>query len=410
MSAGSPLRVAIGGAEERLPDWLSMGWQPGADVPFRPGEEFPFEDRAIDGIECGEFVHALDRADKLHFLLECRRSLKSGGQINIAGRGVAASADDDDLPCLAALVGLEPAPGGFAKRDRQLQTDPLVSIVIPAYNPRFFAASFDSAIAQTYGNVEIVICDDSSGPEIEAIVRSRASRFPVRYQRNPTRLRPRGNFTRCLEQARGDFVKFLCDDDLLAPICVASLLDAFRRAPDITLATSRRRRIDENGRALPDQPATMPIVAEDKVIAGPTLANAMIMAGLNTVGEPSTALFRKGELLDQAPEYFRFDGVAGHGIIDMVTWAALLLKGDAVYRSEALSAFRIHAGQRQHDPSKTQRNVESIRELQATWLRLNLHLRLRPDVLWTKPFPPEDADDWTLQPALGFAARPVAAG
>ena len=97
----------------------------------------------------------------------------------------------------------------------------------------------------------------------------------------------------------------------------------------------------------------MPIVAEDKVIAGPTLANAMIMAGLNTVGEPSTALFRKGELLDQAPEYFRFDGVAGHGIIDMVTWAALLLKGDAVYRSEALSAFRIHAGQRQHDPSKT---------------------------------------------------------
>ena len=74
----------------------------------------------------------------------------------------------------------------------------------------------------------------------------------------------------------------------------------------------------------------MPIVDTDAVIAGPTLANAMIMAGLNTIGEPSTVLFRKADLLDQAPKYFRFDGVTGHGIIDMVTWAALLLKGDAV--------------------------------------------------------------------------------
>ena len=58
------------------------------------------------------------------------------------------------------------------------------------------------------------------------------------------------------ENARGEFVKFLCDDDLLAPPCVATLLDVFRRAPDVTLATSYRRRIDEHGRRLADQPAT----------------------------------------------------------------------------------------------------------------------------------------------------------
>jgi hypothetical protein len=93
----------------------------------------------------------------------------------------------------------------------------------------------------------------------------------------------------------------------------------------------------------------------------------------------------------------------------MVTWAALLLKGDAGYRSEALSSFRVHPGQRQHDPSKVQRNVDSIRELQAAWLGLKLHQRLAPDLLWTKSFPSLGDEDWTSRPVLGFAARPVAA-
>lgn len=410
LSPEGVLRIDIGGGEGLLPESLSMGWHAGADVPFHPREDFPFEDRAVGVIACGNFVHDLDRPAKLHFLLECRRTLQPGGQISIAARGDAASAANGDLPRLAALAGLESAPDGFTKRDRHLDTDPLVSILIPAYSAPFFTACLDSALAQTYRNIEIVIGDDSPSSEIEAIVRARTSHFPVRYERNQTRLRPRGNFTRCFERARGEFVKFLCDDDLLAPTCVASLLDSFRRAPDIALATSRRRRIDESGRALRDQPATVPIVAEDTVIAGPTLANAMIMAGLNTIGEPSTALFRKSDLLDQAPEYFRFDGVAGHGIIDMVTWAALLLKGDAVYRTEALSFFRIHPGQRQHDPAKAQRNVDSIRSLQAAWLALKLHQRLQPDLLWTKPFPPLHGVDWRVQPVLGFAARPVAVG
>jgi glycosyltransferase involved in cell wall biosynthesis len=118
----------------------------------------------------------------------------------------------------------------YTKRDRGVGGDPLVSIVIPAYTPRFFAACLDSALAQTYANTEIIVCDDSDGSEIEATARARAKRRDVRYLRNAVRLGPRGNFIKCFESARGEFVKFLCDDDLLAPTCVSSLLDAFRRA------------------------------------------------------------------------------------------------------------------------------------------------------------------------------------
>ena len=396
------LVVAIGG-EACASGALSMGWHANADVPFRPGDEFPFEDRALVRIDCGGFAAELEPAAKLHFLLECRRSLRPRGELSIAvdtRRGAA-----QDLARIATRVGLdvedsEPTASGaapglrFTKPDRMLCGNALVSILIPAYNEAFFAACLDSALAQTYDRIEIVVCDDSPGTGIEAIARTRASRFPVRYERNAARRGPRGNFTRCFELARGEFVKFLCDDDLLAPTCVAALVDAFRNAPDITLATSARQRIDADGRLLEDQPATNPVAAEDSVIAGHVLANAMIVTGLNMVGEPSTALFRKTELLGQAPEYFRFGDEAGHGFIDLVTWATLLLRGDAVYLRERLSSFRIHPGQRQRDPAKVKRNFASARSLQAAWLDLGLHARLRPDVLLMKPYPPAGEGEW----------------
>lgn len=417
MKGSHRLLVAIGNSLP-TPGVLSMGWHADADVPFRPGDEFPFEDSAVARIDCGGFLADLETAAKLYFFIECRRSLESGGEIRVALRGASTTAARD-LARLAAKAGLDEADCDasesatslrFTKSDRRLRGDPLVSILIPAYNERFFAACLDSALAQTYERIEIVICDDSAGTGIEAIVQARARRFPVNYERNATRRGPRGNFTRCFERARGEFVKFLCDDDELAPDCVARLLDAFRKSPDITLATSARQRIDFDGRRLDDQPATVPIVADDSVIVGHALANAMIIAGLNTVGEPSTALFRKSELFGEGPEYFRFGETAGHGIIDMVTWATLLLKGDAVYLRDRLSSFRIHPGQRQHDPTKWRRNIESIRSLQAAWLELGLHGRVRPDVLLVKPLPDAEEAEWRSQPVLGFAARAVSLG
>jgi len=48
----------------------------------------------------------------------------------------------------------------------------LVSIVIPAYSPRFFSMALQSALAQTHEHLEVLVCDDSEGDEIEEIVRS----------------------------------------------------------------------------------------------------------------------------------------------------------------------------------------------------------------------------------------------
>ena len=390
MNDAPALNICIGAETGAAPGFLNLGWGADADVPFCPTDGFSWPDRVVHTIVCGKSVTELPVTTFVRLLLECRRVLRPGGSIRFA------ASVPTELPRFAALAGLEATERAleFTKRDRRVTGDPLVSILIPAYSPRFFAACLDSALAQTYDQVEIVVCDDSPDDAIERIVRDRAARRPIRYVRNPVRLGVRANYRQCFELARGEFIKFLCDDDLLAPTCVAALLDAFREAPDITLATSHRKRIDAFGNRLPEQPATMPIVDADAVIAGCTLANAMLMAGLNVVGEPSTTLFRKADLLDQAPDYFRFNGEAGHGVIDMVTWSALLLKGDAVYVRESLSSFRIHPGQRQHDPAKARRNIESIRGLQSAWLALGLHERIPRDQLLAKPFPPPDGREW----------------
>ena len=92
----------------------------------------------------------------------------------------------------------------------------------------------------------------------------------------------------------------------------------------------------------------------------------------------------------------------------MVMWSALLMKGDAVYLTESLSAFRIHAAQRQQDPTMAQRNIDSIRELQAAWLELKLFEKVPPHLIIAKPFPPPADSDWRLQPVLSpFAVRRI---
>lgn len=427
MSGTPGLRIAIGTGTPP-PGFQAVSVRADAEGRVRVTEGLPFSDRAADVILCDATTLGLAGASPIALLLECRRVLRPQGIVRIVGHpsdrerpastaGNAATRPDaaTELLRLALLVGLEPtdrAPVAphcsaaiaalpssdgentlheFTKRDRRLDGDPLVSIVIPSSRDRYFVACFESALAQTYDNIEIVVRDDSRDYAIEDMIHALAKGRPVDYERNPERLGVRGNHRRCLESARGDFVKFLCDDDVLAPTCVARLLDAFRKAPDVALATSHRQLIDFRGEKHPDQPMTLPIVERDSLIAGHTLVHGMLASGLNVVGEPTTTLFRKADFMDEAPHYFRFNGVEGHGVIDMVMWSMLLMKGDAVYLRDSLSSFRVHRGQRQQDPAKKDRNMDSIRGLQSAWLALGLRDSLSHDPLLAKPFPPPAA-------------------
>jgi glycosyltransferase involved in cell wall biosynthesis len=223
---------------------------------------------------------------------------------------------------------------------------PLVSILIPAYHERFFAESFASARAQRYPALEIVVRDDSDGRTIEDTA-ARAHDERVRYVRNSPRLGFHGNFTALFEDARGEYVKFLNDDDRLLPQCVPVLAGILAVNPAVALATSRRFVIDELGQRQPDRAATQPLSHVSAFVPGAELGNFVLMNMLNLIGEPTTAMFRRRDLEPEPGGIFRWDGHDYHCLADLSLWLRLLARGAAFYCADALSEYRLHPGQEQ---------------------------------------------------------------
>lgn len=106
--------------------------------------------------------------------------------------------------------------------------DPLVSIVIPAFNPaNFLLEAIASASAQTYATTEVILVNDGSNKnkrEIGAIL-DQASQLVTTYIEQPNR-GPAAARNAGFRAARGEFVVPLDQDDLLNPTYVAECLAA----------------------------------------------------------------------------------------------------------------------------------------------------------------------------------------
>ena len=93
---------------------------------------------------------------------------------------------------------------------------PLVSILIPAYNAELYIAeTLESALAQAWGNIEIIVVDDRSRDDTLAIAkRYESEKVKVISQPNKGASADRN---RALHEAQGNFIQYLDADDLLAP-------------------------------------------------------------------------------------------------------------------------------------------------------------------------------------------------
>jgi len=92
-----------------------------------------------------------------------------------------------------------------------------VSICIPTYNTaRYLPAAIESVLRQDYRDYELVICDDGSTDNTPEICKSYDDPR-IRYIRTPGKSGQSGNFNRCLNEARGEFVTLLHADDCFLP-------------------------------------------------------------------------------------------------------------------------------------------------------------------------------------------------
>ncbi|CAH8770834.1 glycosyltransferase family 2 protein [Paenibacillus dendritiformis] len=221
---------------------------------------------------------------------------------------------------------------------------PLVSVVIPAYNrPHTLKIAIDSVLEQTYPNIEIVICDDSSNNEVQQMLEAAyLPSYPqIKYHKNEKNLFLE-NWHKCFDLASGEYINYLMDDDVFHKEKISKMLYFFNEFENITLVTSYRQTINESGSFLPPIAATVRLYEETRVMDGKTLGNIALTRCLNMIGEPTTVLFKKADLTERFGVY---RGKQYSLINDMAAWLSLLSKGKAVYIPEALSYFRLHASQ-----------------------------------------------------------------
>lgn len=113
----------------------------------------------------------------------------------------------------------------------------LVSILIPTYNrEKLVRECIASALAQTYKNIEIVVCDNASTDATWAVIQDMALQDPrIVAIRNETNVGPVRNWLRCLEMARGDYTKLLFSDDLIAADYLERVVPLLA-SPDVAFA------------------------------------------------------------------------------------------------------------------------------------------------------------------------------
>ena len=246
-----------------------------------------------------------------------------------------------------------------------LQTDedfPLVSIMVPTYNrPELFEKTLQSACAQTYTNIEILVCDNSTDDITEKIMKKYESDLRVTYQRNRSAKTKAENFRPFEVMAKGEYLQWLMDDDILAPEKISKMMACFQNHPEVSLVTSERGAIDADDNILPKPYAGfVKIEGECSIYSGETIAHLLLLNRANFIGEPSAVLFRRSQLTHH---YWNADCRGYQTISDVVMWLELLEKGKCAFFKESLSYFRKHPGQEGQQ-------VDSILLSRIEWVHL----------------------------------------
>ena len=108
----------------------------------------------------------------------------------------------------------------------QIETSPLISVVIPTYNhAEFLKVAISSVLAQTYQNFEIVIVDNHSNDHTrEVVVSFSDDRIHLHKINNNGIIAASRNLG--IDHAEGDWIAFLDSDDYWYPTRLQCLVDS----------------------------------------------------------------------------------------------------------------------------------------------------------------------------------------
>jgi glycosyltransferase involved in cell wall biosynthesis len=218
----------------------------------------------------------------------------------------------------------------------------LVSLCIPTYNgAEHLRECLDSAIAQTYPSLEILILDDCSTDETVEIATNYARQHArIRVIRNDENRGLVGNWNRCVDLARGEWIKFLFQDDYLEPSCVETM----RKSSTHPIVFCRRKFLFANGtnpeielayRRIPDLVDLFP---EHTDVRAEQICELFSTEHRNVFGEPTSALLHRS-----AFERFGYFNPSLRQICDLEYWIRVASNTGVSIVAEQLATFRYHS-------------------------------------------------------------------
>lgn len=151
------------------------------------------------------------------------------------------------------------------------------------------------------------------------------------------------NFNRCLQLARGEYVKFLCADDLLDAGCVERLLGVLQGRPNVKLAACARRTFGDSA----VRTRVLRYASGEVVCTGQAAIRRCFFLG-NLIGEPTAVMFRHADAQGGfSARYLQ--------LVDLEMWFRLLENGEFAFVPEVL------CGIREHDAQATRQSLASGR-------------------------------------------------
>lgn len=234
-------------------------------------------------------------------------------------------------------------------------TDNLVTVLITNYNyENFLDQSIQSALDQTYQNVEIVVVDDGSMDGSRDVIQKYQGKVKAVFKENGGQ---GSAFNLGFQKSHGDIVCLLDADDIWLPDKVKTIVDAFSEGDNVSVVYHRVQNVDAlgntNGAPWPPYPAIKRDVSQ--IVA---------KTGGWWPYPPSTGLSFSRTFLEKVmpiPE-LEYRICADTYLADLAPFF-----GNVVGIEQPLSCFRIH-------DSNNWSNSTEIQKRQEEYHRLRLHM------------------------------------
>jgi glycosyltransferase involved in cell wall biosynthesis len=222
--------------------------------------------------------------------------------------------------------------------------NPLVSICIPTYcGEEYLRECLDSVLAQTFSDFEVLIVDDQSTDNTFDLAEEYATRDSrIKVVRNSQNLGLVGNWNHCLELAKGEWIKFVFQDDLLAPECLEKMLAATTFGKPIIYCN--RNFIFEAQTPEATKQEYLSHLSSQNVFGDTVEVSARQYAefalkniGINFVGEPTSVMFHRSV-------FYQFGSFNPHLIMicDFEFYTRIAIHTGIVRVPEVLASFRVH--------------------------------------------------------------------